>query len=241
MDDLTNKEFKEFIEHHEKFYKKISEISKNENGDILIENDFEMYSLDEMCWDCELLEGYTPKTVDALFYKESLSGEFTLYIIEFKFHNFNDPSAKRMLAALSKEVNDKKSKKDYGCLSPKYKKYLRKINNYYGDEVEFSLILKPVESLNVVIPTLYEQYCKDKGIPRKNIRKFLDNVKKKLILFVSHYDEKPKHDKAKQRIQTMDVDVEDNYVRLEMGNIIDYHKIYPSFNFSYFLSYERLI
>ena len=28
---------------------------------------------------------------------------------------------------------------------------------------------------------------------------------------------------------------------LEKGNIIDYHKIYPSFKFSYFLSYERLV
>ena len=38
----------------------------------------------------------------------------------------------------------------------------------------------------------------------------------------------------------MDVGVENNYKRLEKGNIIDYHKIYPSSHFGIFLSYERL-
>ena len=107
--------------------------------------------------------------------------------------------------------------------------------------IEFGLILKPIESLSVVLPALYEQYCIDNDIPQKDIRKFLENVKKKLIVFISHYDDKKKHNKSKQRVQTMDVGLENNYARLEMGNIIDYHMIYPSYKFSYFLSYERLI
>ena len=235
MDVLTNKEFINFIKSHEKFYEDITEISKNNSGKPLIENDFKMYSLDEMCWDCELLEGYTPKTTDALFFKESLDGKFTLYIIEFKFHNFNKPNAKHMLKIMHNNV--KKS----DCASDKFKNNFRKIKNYYGDKVEFSLILKPIESLSVVIPALYEQYCIDNDIPQKDIRTFLDNVKKKLIVFISHYDEKRKHNKSKQRVQTMGVGVENNYRRLKKGKIIDYYEIYPSFKFSYFLSYERLI
>lgn len=235
MDSLTNKEFKNFIRSHEKFYKDITEISKNKSGKSLINNDFKMYSLDEMCWDCELLEEDTPKTTDALWFKESLDGELTLYIIEFKFHNFNNPNTKDMLKSMAKNV------KKYDCVSDEFKNNMNKVKNYYGDEVEFSLILKPIESLFVVIPTLYEQYCIDNDIPQKDIRSFLDNVKKKLIVFVSHYDDKKKHNKSKQRIQTMDVGVENNYRRLEKGNIIDYHNIYPSFKFSYFLSYERLV
>ena len=129
----------------------------------------------------------------------------------------------------------------YDCVSDKFKRNLKKVKNYYGDEVEFSLILKPIESLSVVLPALYEQYCIDNGLPIKDIRTFLDNVEKKLIVFVSHYDDRKKHNMSKQRVQTMDVGVEKNYRRLEKGNIIDYHKIYPSFKFSYFLSYERLI
>ena len=235
MDVLTNKEFINFIKSHEKFYEDITEISKNNSGKPLIENDFKMYSLDEMCWDCELLEEYTPKTTDALFFKESLDGNFTLYIIEFKFHDFNKPNAKDMLKIMESDV--KKS----DCASDKFKNNFRKIKNYYGDRVEFSLILKPIESLSVVIPALYEQYCIDNDIPQKDIRTFLDNVKKKLIVFISHYDDKRKHDKSKQRVQTMGVSVENNYRRLNKGNIIDYYEIYPSFKFSYFLSYERLI
>ncbi len=235
MESLTNKEFINFIKSHEDFYEDITEISKNKYGKSLIENDFKMYSLDEMCWDCELLEKDTPKTTDALFYKESLDGKLTLYIIEFKFHNFNKPNARDMLEIMAKDV--KKS----DCASDKFKNNFRKIKNYYGDEVEFSLILKPIESLSVVIPALYEQYCIDNDIIQKDIRTFLDNVEKKLIVFISHYDEKRNHNKSKQRVQTMDVGVENNYRRLEKGNIIDYHMIYPSFKFSYFLSFERLI
>lgn len=241
MDPLTNKEFKEFIKSYEKFYKDITEISMSDFGESLIENDFKMYSLDEMCWDCKLLEEDTPKTTDALWFKESLDGKITLYIIEFKFHNFNNPNVKDMLEIMAKDVNDSELEDKYKCLSDKFKNNLRKIKNYYGDEVEFSLILKPIESLSIVIPTLYEQYCIDKGIPQKDIRSFLDNIEKRLIVFVSHYDDNKKHNKSKQRVQTMDVGVENNYRRLEKGNIIDYHMIYPSFKFSYFLSYERLV
>lgn len=235
MEILSNKEFKDFIKSHEKFYEEITEISKNNSGKPLIENDFKMYSLDEMCWDCELLEEYTPKTTDALWFKESLDGKLTLYIIEFKFHNFNKPNARDMLKIMNNNV------KNSDCASDNFKNNFTKIRNYYGDKVEFSLVLKPIESLSIVIPTLYEQYCMDNDLPVKDIRTFLNNVEKRLIVFISHYDDKRKHNKSKQRVQTMDVGVENNYKRLEKGNIIDYHKIYPSFKFSYFLSYERLI
>ena len=241
MEALTNKEFKDFIKSYDKFYKDITEISMSDFGESLIEDDFKMYSLDEMCWDCELLEEDTPKTTDALWFKESRDGKITLYIIEFKFHNFNDPNARDMLKVMAKKVNDSNLEEQYKCLTPKFKKNLCKIKNYYGDNVEFSLILKPIESLTVVIPALYEQYCMDNDIPQKDIRGFLENVEKKLIVFISHYDEKRRHNKSKERVQTMDVGLENNYNRLEMGNIIDYHKIYTSDMFGVFLSYERLI
>lgn len=240
MDELTDKDFTDFIKSHKKFYKKITEISKNKYGEILIENDFKMYSLDEMCWDCELLQENTPKTTDALFFKPNPNGRMSLYLIEFKFHNFNDPNAKDMLRTISKEVNNKKLGNKYGCLSPEYKKYLRKINNYYGDEVEFGLILKPIESLNVVIPALYEQYCIENGCPQKDIRKYLEHVEKKVIVFVSHYDDTNESNKPKERLQTMDIGLEEKYERLEKGNLIDYHKIYARYQFNYFLLCERL-
>ena len=237
MDDLTNKEFIEFIKSHEKFFKSITEISMNDYDEPLIENDFKMYSLDEMCWDCKLLEK-APTTTDALYYKEHNEGKLSLYLIEFKFHNFNSPNAKDMLELISKDVNADGNK--YNCLSNTYKKYLRKINNYYGDEVLFKLVLKPIESLNIVIPALYEQYCLDNGYPIKDIRKFLENVEKKLIVFVSHYDDNPHRNKSKQRLQSMDISLKNNYDRLEQGKLINSYEIYARYQFNYFLLTERI-
>ena len=237
MDDLTNKEFIEFIKSHEKFFKSITEISMNDYDEPLIENDFKMYSLDEMCWDCKLLEK-APTTTDALYYKEHNDGKLSLYLIEFKFHNFNSPNAKDMLELISKDVNADGNK--YNCLSNTYKKYLRKINNYYGDEVLFKLVLKPIESLNIVIPALYEQYCLDNDYPIKDIRKFLENVEKKLIVFVSHYDDNPHRNKSKQRLQSMDIGLKNNYDRLEQGKLINSYEIYARYQFNYFLLTERI-
>lgn len=239
MDDLTNKEFIEFIKSHGKFYKSITEISMNDFDEPLIENDFKMYSLDEMCWDCELLVN-TPKTTDALFYKEHHDGKLSLYLIEFKFHNFNHPNAKDMLELISNEVNDTNLGNKYKCLSNTYKRYLKKINNYYGDEVVFGLVLKPIESLNVVIPALYEQYCVDNNYPMKDIRKYLENIEKKVIVFVSHYDDNHHRNKSKQRLQSMDIGLKNNYERLEQGKLIDSHEIYARYQFNYFLLTERI-
>ena len=239
MDDLTNEEFIKFIKSHKKFHKKITEISMNKFGEPLIENDFKMYSLDEMCWDCELLQENTPKTTDALFYKPNRDGKLSLYLIEFKFHNFNDPNAKDMLNLISNDVNND-SKNKYNCLPNNYKKYLRKINNYYGDEVQFGLVLKPIESLNVVIPALYEQYCIDNDCPIKDIRKYLENVEKKVIVFVSHFEDANQRNKSKQNVQSMDFGLRNNYRRLEQGKIIDSHEIYAGYQFNQFLLLERI-
>ena len=238
MDNLTNEEFIRFIKSHKKFHKTITEISMNKFGEPLIENDFKMYSLDEMCWECELLEN-TPKTTDALYYKSHNNGKLSLYLIEFKFHNFNDPNAKDMLKLISNEVNND-SENRYRCLPNTYKKYLRKINNYYGDEVQFGLVLKPIESLNVVIPALYEQYCIDNDCPIKDIRRYLENVEKKVIVFVSHFEDANQRNKSKQNVQSMDFGLRNNYRRLEQGKIIDSHEIYARYQFNQFLLIERI-
>ena len=101
-------------------------------------------------------------------------------------------------------------------------------------------MLKPIESLNVVIPLLYEQYCIDKGCPQKDIRKYLENIEKKVIVFVSHFDDNHQTNKSKQNVQSMDYGLRNNYKRLEQGKIIDSHEIYASYQFNYFLLMERI-
>ena len=93
MSELTNMEFIEFLKsfddkslNNQKFYDTITEISRKKSGkrDALIENDFFMYSLDDIAKGCELLNGNLPKTADALYYKENCR----LVLFEFLYYIF---------------------------------------------------------------------------------------------------------------------------------------------------------
>lgn len=235
---FSNNDFIKFLESFTDFYEDISEISKNIRGESLIKNDFKMYSLDEMCWDCKLLEENIPKTTDALFYKLNDDNSFTLYLIEFKFHNLDNPSHKVLLDAI---VEDIYSDKKYKCLNDTFKSQLNKVRRYYADDVEYSLILKPIESINIVIPALYKQYCKENNIEEKDIKTFLNKVEKRIFVFVSDYSPKGKKNINKSRSQSLGSGLNLHYQRLERGNVIDYHKIYPRESWNYFLEYEGLI
>ena len=238
MKEFTNEDFINFIESYIKFYDEITEISKNTRGHSLINNNFKMYSLDEMCWDCKLLESNLPKTTDALYYKINEDNSLVLYLIEFKFHNLDNPNCKDLFNSI---VDELYSNKSYKCLSDKFKGKLNKIKRYYADDVEYALILKPIESINIVIPALYKQYCLDNDIKEKNIKSFLDNVEKMVFVFVSDYSPKGKRNIERHRLQSMGSNLNNHYQRLENGKIIDYHKIYSRDNWDYFLEYEELI
>ena len=127
MSKLTNAEFIEFIEsfndksfNNHRYYDTITEISRKKSGkqDALIENDFLMYSLDDIAKGSRELSSNLPKTADALYYKEDDDGNLSLYFIEFKFHNLDDPDAKDFLYTFVDEIYA--SEKDYKCVS-KYK------------------------------------------------------------------------------------------------------------------------
>lgn len=81
----------------------------------------------------------------------------------------------------------------------------------------------------------------NKGCPQKDIRKYLqENVEKNVIVFVSHYNDNDEPDKPKERLQTMDVGLNENYERLEQGKIIDGHEIFAGYQFTLFILRERL-
>lgn len=44
----------------------------------------------------------------------------------------------------------------------------------------------------------------DNNLTQKDIITFLEDIEKKLIVFIIHYDDKRRHNKSKQRFQTMD-------------------------------------
>lgn len=205
VEEFTSKDFIEFLEsfreeiytdeHFRKhnLFDKITEISRKDGGkrEPLIEREFKMFSLDDMCHACNLLKTNTPKTTDALFYKKNDDETLSLYFIEFKYHNLDNPDWKDTFDTIVDEINASTNKNKFKCIS-KYKYQLTKIKQYYGDEVEHKLILKPIESIEIVVPALYEEYCQKEDESQKDIKTYLKNVEKRVFVFVSDYSPKEK-------------------------------------------------
>lgn len=245
MSEINNERFIEFLNSfnnksfgNNKFYDTITEISRKKSGkkEALIKNEFHMYSLDDIAKGSEILSLNLPKTTDALYYKENTDNKtLSLYFIEFKFHNLDDPNAEDLLNNLVDEMYSEPKK--LKCVK-KYKKDLNKIKQYYGDDVKHTLILKPIESIKVVIPKLYKEF--DSDIDEKDIEKYLENVEKKLCVFVSTYTENGKYNRHKERMESMSTGLELYFERLVSGNIIDNYEIYPRCSFGDFLKGEKL-
>lgn len=225
-----------------KFYDSITEISRKESGDRapLIECEKKMYSLDDIAKGSDILKDNLPKTTDALFYKKN-KDNLSLYLIEFKFHNLDDPDAEDLLDAFVDNIYAESKK--YKCLTNNDKKDLNKIRNYYGDDVTNALILKPFESLKVVIPKLYEEYCRNNPDAGKidDIGDYLVNVEKKYYVFVSTYTENGKFNHHKEELESQSTGLERYFDRLKSGKIIDHYEIWPSCDFEDFLVKEQLI
>ena len=242
-----NDEFVRFIKSFDdgkfknhRFYDTITEISRKQSGkrESLIENDFKMYSLDDIKDGSKTLRENPPKTTDALYYRIK-DGRLTLYLIEFKFHNLDNPDAKDVLNAFVDNVFSEQKK--YKCISRDEKYELNKVKRYYGDNVSHTLILKPIESLNVVLPTLYEEYCQENpDVEVIDIDDYLDGIEKKYYVFVSTYAENGKFNPHKERLESQGTKLEKYLDRLKTGNIIDEYEIWPRCDFEYFLEIEEL-
>ena len=243
MKQLSNEEFIEFLESFkddERYYGSITEISKSKVGKSLIINDFEMYSFDEMCQDCKLLKNNTPKSTDALFYKFNESGNLVLYIIEFKFHDLNKPDNKLKLDALVDHVVFERNRGSK-CFNNDFYKKIISVNKTYGDDVEFSLRLKPVETIMVGLPALYEEYCSKHDLYPKDIRSYLNNIDKELFVFVSYYRQVRVENRSRNHVKSMGSILHQQYERLKFARIIDNFKIKASDQFESFLKEEHLI
>lgn len=224
-----------------KYFDTITEISRKNSGkrEPLIENEFPMYSLDDIKDGSKILKDNPPKTTDAIYYKKH-GGNLSLYLIEFKFHNLDDPDAEDLLIALVDNIFS--DLKKYKCLTEDDRKDLNKIKNYYGDDVTNTLILKPIESIKVVIPLLYEEYCQNHPeVDKIDIKEFLNNIEKRYIVFVSTYTETGKFNRHKEELESQSTGLEKYFDRLKAGDIIDFYEIWPSCDFEDFLELEQLI
>lgn len=249
MSESPNKLFKQFLSSFDegeydnhKYFDTITEISRKDSGkrEPLIEIDYVlMYSLDDIKDGSKILEDNPPKTTDAIYYRED-GDELILYLIEFKFHNLDDPDAEDLLESLVEEIWY--GKKNYNCLSFDEKRDLNKIKQYYGDDVNHALILKPIESLKVVIPKLYEEYCNNHpDVEKIDIVDYLRNIEKKYFVFVSTYSQNEKLNPQNERSESQGTKLEKHFDRLISGRIIDCYEIWPRCDFEDFLMQEQFI
>lgn len=254
MDEFTDEDFINFLKsfrkeiYTDKFFREhnlfdeITEISRKGGGnrEPLIERKFKMFSLDDMCHACKLLKKNTPKTTDALFYRKNENGTLSIYLIEFKYHNLNHPDLKDYFELIVNDIYPDYDKK-YNCISKEYKEQLIEIKKYFGDDVEHSLILKPIESINIVIPALYEEYCQKNDKTLKDIKTYLNNVEKRVFVFVHDYSPEGKGNSSKNRIKTSGNKLNMYYERLKQGKLIDYYKIYHRDDWDDFIKEEQLV
>ena len=217
MEPLTDDCFLKFLRSFEKkffvdedgnkheFYDSLTELSRSDSKpyDALITNNFPMLGLDLMVkaspkWrdlskqcqrNSKRCKHRFPKTVDALFCKESSNGNLELHIIEFKF--IPDESNKDKLESLYENIiekdnkyrmdklkNPKSKKKNKKCFDDDFVEDFKTIRKYYFDKLENSLQLKPYEAIFIALPGLYEEYCEERNLEKKDIRRYLSEMEK---------------------------------------------------------------
>lgn len=102
--------------------------------------------------------------------------------------------------------------------------------------------MKPIETIFVALPWLYELYCEDKGIEMKDFRKYLDNINIRLIVFINRYA--PHENISADRLSAHRIDnsVKEVYNRLYLSGIIgeDNERILSGDRFEYFIQKENL-
>ena len=180
---LTKEEtlFIDFLNSFPQFYKKAHEIAENTKGISILpmgdgKNEFKMYALDDICHSCEIFkEGnllITPKTTDAIWYKK-VEDNFFIFLIEFKGDLLCRNSSKCRLV----EVVENLKNKDFNGEIEHEIFLLDKILLKYSDRMLNGLAAKPLETVSIALPLIYEEYyMKNKdNIEFLDIRKFLAN------------------------------------------------------------------
>ncbi|WP_407413245.1 hypothetical protein [Methanobrevibacter sp.] len=244
MDLLDTQEFIDFFESfRDEYYFSITEISRAKTGkkQPLISSDFRMFSLDDMCKRYSRVKKHLPKTVDAVHF-ENRNGKLTLYLIEFKnFSMKGSFSTYNLLDVLYNKLEEK-NRENVENISDGFLKQFDLIRNHFVDSIEFDLRIKPLETILVSLPWLYEEYCKDKKIPIKDFRAFLECIDIKLIVFINRYS--PYRNVSANRLSAHKIDnaLKNQYNRLFYSGVIvfDRQRILSHDCFDYFIKREGL-
>lgn len=180
---LTSDEskFVEFLNSFNEFYWPSHKIAENSKGVSILphdgaKNEFKMYALDEICHSCRIFkEGgvwFTPKTTDALWYKKE-GDNFFIFLIEFKGDFLFKNSSKCSLVEVVESIKNK----NYNDEFTREITALDKIVGKYSDKMLNALASKPLETVTIALPLIYEEYYNNHNVEYLDIRKFLSGAR----------------------------------------------------------------
>ena len=163
---LTSEEtqFVKFLESFPQFYMESHRIAENKKGISILpkgkgRNEFKMYSLDDICHSCSIFkEGgllFTPKTTDAIWYKKE-NDNFYIFLIEFKGDYLCKNSSKCKLVDVADTLKIKNE--HYNNEFQHEIKDLEKIISKFSDKMLNGLAAKPLETVTIALPLIYEEY-----------------------------------------------------------------------------------
>ena len=175
--------FIDFLKSFPQFYKKSYEIAENKDGISILshkngKNEFEMYSLDDICHSCSIFKSdgiwFTPKTTDAIWYKK-VGSNFFIFLIEFKGDFLFKNSSKCQLVDVYDTLKIKNEYFNNEFINEV--KDLEKVISKYSDKMLNGLAAKPLETVTIALPLIYEEYYeKNKDdVEFLDIRNFLSN------------------------------------------------------------------
>lgn len=183
-----------------KSFDKISEVSKSDDKTDefkkpLINDDNNIFDLDNMCWNSHLKKnGYVksnrPSSVDGLYFKNG-----RIHLIEFKGTFNRTWNLNNILDECIKNIDD-----------IKLIEALNIINNRYDDEILWHLKIKPTDSLFLTLPQIYKYYCEnndEKIYEKEEFLSWLLNVPKRLyVVFLNDsYDSERNESKSFKYLQ----------------------------------------
>lgn len=193
-------QFIKFLKSYPHCYKKAHVIANNKYGKTILpigkcRNEFEMYALDNICESCTSFyeDGifFTPKTTDAIWYGKE-NGNFYIYLIEFKGDCLFKNSKKCVLVDVYETIIEKN--KAYPAEFDEVLEDLEIVMGKFSDKLLNSLIAKPLETVEIALPLIYEEYYeknKDKeDITYIDINNFLDNsrIVYRVVSFSEEYE-----------------------------------------------------
>ncbi|SDA45092.1 hypothetical protein [Methanobrevibacter millerae] len=187
-EDYTDEEklFINFLNYYSNYHMAAYRIAENNNHETILPTDrgrnrFEMYALDEICKSCQCFKHQDyesrPKTTDAIWYKKH-DDKFFIFLIEFKGDYLCKHSNKCSLIDILDTLKQKNEALNHELTGEINQ--LKKIVGKYSDKMLNGLAVKPLETVTIALPLIYEEYYnknKENNIEHLDISNFLKNSK----------------------------------------------------------------